>query len=66
MTLNKQVFVYIIVLFAAIYQDFPLYNIIGEIGRSPILLLIPFMLLYLLSNKTIKLSNYVVHFLKYL
>lgn len=66
MALNKQFFVYIIVLFAAIYQDFPLYKMIGEIGRSPILLLIPFMLLYLLSNKTIKFSNYVVHFLKYL
>ena len=66
MTLNKQVFVYLIILFAAIYQDFPLYNVVGEIGRSPMVLLCPFMLFYVLSNKTIILSNYVVSFFKYL
>ncbi len=66
MTVNKQVIVYLIVIFAAIYQDFPLYNLVGEIGRSPIILLIPFMLVYILSNKTIKFSNYTIHFLKYL
>jgi len=66
MTLNKQVFIYFIVLFAAIYQDFPLFNMIGEIGRSPMVLLCPLMLVYLLSNKNIMLSRYVVYFLKFL
>lgn len=66
MTLNKQVFIYLIVLFAAIYQDFPLYNYVGEIGRSPIILLTPFMLGYILSNKNIVVSTYVVSFIKFL
>ncbi|HUH24998.1 MAG TPA: hypothetical protein VLY87_00085, partial [Flavobacterium sp.] len=66
MTLNKQVFVYLIVLFAAIYQDFPLFNYIGEIGRSPMILLSPFMLIYILSNKNIVLSKYVVYFIKFI
>lgn len=66
MTLNKQVFIYLIVLFAAIYQDFPLFNLIGEIGKSPMVLLSPLMLLYILSNRTVKLSGYAVHFMKYI
>lgn len=66
MTINKQVIIYFIVLFAAIYQDFPLYNYIGEIGRSPIILLTPFMLVYIFSNKSIKISKYVEAFIKYL
>ena len=66
MTLNKQVFVYLIVLFAAIYQDFPLYNLVGELGRSPMVLLTPFMLVYIFSNKNIKLSSYTIHFIKFI
>jgi len=66
MTLNKQVIIYLIVIFAAIYQDFPLHNFIGEIGKSPVILLVPFMLVYILSNRTIKFSNYTVYYLKYL
>ena len=66
MTLNKQVIIYLIVIFAAIYQDFPLHNVVGEIGRSPVVLLAPFMLVYILSNQKIKFSNYAVHYLKYL
>ncbi|HLV50397.1 MAG TPA: hypothetical protein VKY44_00410 [Flavobacterium sp.] len=66
MTLNKQVFIYLIVLFAAIYQDFPLFNLIGEIGKSPMILLSPLMLVYILSNRTLKLSNYAIHFAKYI
>ena len=66
MTLNKQVIIYLIVIFAAIYQDFPLHNLVGEIGKSPVILLTPFMLVYILSNKTIKFSNYSIDFLKYL
>src|SRR5690606_7584281 len=66
MTLNKQVIIYLIVIFSAIYQDFPLHNLVGEIGRSPIVLLVPFMLVYIISNKTITFSNYAVHYLKYL
>ena len=66
MTLNKQVVIYIIILFAAIYQDFPLYNYIGEIGRSPIILLTPFMLAYIFSNKNIIVSKYVEAFIKFL
>lgn len=66
MTLNKQVVIYLIVIFAAIYQDFPLHNFIGEIGKSPVILLVPFMLVYILSNRTIKFSNYTVYYLKYL
>ncbi|UUV22430.1 hypothetical protein [Paenimyroides aestuarii] len=66
MTLNKQVIIYLIVFFAAIYQDFPLYNYVGEIGRSPIVLLSPFMLAYILSNKHIIVSKYVEAFIKFL
>lgn len=66
MTLNKQVVIYVIVLFAAIYQDFPLYNYIGEIGRSPIIVLTPFMLAYIFSNKNIIVSTYVIVFIKFL
>ena len=66
MTLNKQVVIYIIILFAAIYQDFPLYNYIGEIGRSPIILLTPFMLAYIFSNKNVIVSKYVEAFIKFL
>src|SRR5690606_7112919 len=66
MTLNKQVFIYLIVLFAAIYQDFPLYNLVGELGRSPMVLLTPFMLVYIFSTKNIKLSSYTIHFIRFI
>ncbi len=43
-TEKEQVFlaIYLIILLVlTVYQDFPLVNIIGEIGRSPIILLFP-------------------------
>jgi len=66
MAINKQVLIYFVVLFAAIYQDFPLYNLIGEIGRSPIFLMAPLMLVYIFSNKRIGISIYAQHYIKYL
>jgi hypothetical protein len=54
------------ILFLAIYQDFPLVTIFGEIARSPIIFVVPLMLFYLMSIKRIMVSNYIAYFIYYL
>jgi hypothetical protein len=53
------------ILFLAIYQDFPLVTVFGEIARSPIIFVIPLMLVYLMSLKKIMVSNYTEYFIYY-
>jgi hypothetical protein len=53
------------ILFLAIYQDFPLVAVFGEIARSPIIFVIPLMLIYLMSLKKIMVSNYTEYFIYY-
>lgn len=66
MPINKQVILYFFIILCAIYQDSPLFNLLGEIGKSPVILLSPLMLLYLMSHKQLMLSKYVVYFIKYI
>ncbi|MDO4728331.1 MAG: hypothetical protein Q4B43_04915 [Bacteroidota bacterium] len=66
MAINKQVILYFIIIFCAIYQDSPLFNLLGEIGRSPIVILCPLMLLYLMSHKNLTISKYTTYFVKYI
>jgi len=54
-----------IVLFSAIYQDFPLFNLFGEIARSPVVFLTPLMVVYLINLKKITVSNYSKLFILY-
>ena len=53
------------ILFLAIYQDFPLVTVFGEIARSPIIFVIPIMLIYLMSFKKIMVSKYMEYFIYY-
>ena len=53
----KGVFLFIVLL-CCVYQDFPLVNIVGEVGRSPIILLTPFLFVYLTLKRSIRLSFY--------
>lgn len=61
----KHIIFFVILLFLATYQDFPLMNTFGEIARSPMVFCAPFMLLYILSHQTIVLSKNLSYFIYY-
>jgi hypothetical protein len=74
---KKQLFLALylsLLLVLTIYQDFPLVNLIGEIGRSPIILLFPLFLFceiamlakYKKVMHTSKLQKYLFYFILYL
>ncbi len=54
------------VLLMAVYQDFPFVNYFGEIARSPIVFLTPFLVLYLFSEKKITLTDYTKNYGTYI
>lgn len=69
MEIKKQVFpilFFLMILFFATYQDFPLVNNFGEIARSPIVFVAPFMLVYILSHKKIVISKYLSYWIGYI
>lgn len=69
MEIKKQlipILFFLIVLLLATYQDFPLMNSYGEIARSPIVFVSPFMLIYILSHKKIIMSKYLSYWITYL
>ena len=66
MKISVKTIVFFIVFLMAIYQDFPLVNVFGEIARSPIVFLTLPMLLYLLSCQKLILSQYTRYFIYYL
>lgn len=69
MEIKKQIvpiLFFLMILFLATYQDFPLMNNFGEIARSPIVFLSPFMLIYILSHKKIIFSKYLSYWISYL
>lgn len=69
MEIKKQIlpiFFFLMILFLATYQDFPLMNNFGEIARSPVVFLSPFMLVYILSHKKIIFSKYLSYWISYL
>ena len=65
MRINRITILLFGILFFAIYQDFPLVIVFGEIARSPIIFAIPLMLIYLMSFKKIMVSNYTKYFIYY-
>ena len=66
MKINVKTIIIFFILLLAIYQDFPLVNVFGEIARSPIVFLIPPMLYYIFSFQKIKISKYTRYFIYYL
>ena len=66
MKINVKTLVFFFLLLLAIYQDFPLVNVFGEIARSPIIFLTPLMLLYLLMLQKITISSYAKYFIYYI
>lgn len=62
---NIQVVFMVVLLLLATYQDFPLVNTFGEIARSPIVFLTPFLLLYIFSHKEIIISKNLSYWLTY-
>lgn len=68
MEIKKQiapVLFFILLLFLATYQDFPLMNVFGEIARSPMVFCAPFMLLYILAHKKIIISKNLSYWIYY-
>lgn len=66
MKIKVKTVVFFIVLLLAIYQDFPLVKMFGEIARSPIIFLTIPMLVYLLMHQKLVLSKYTRYFIWYL
>lgn len=69
MEIKKQIvpiLFFLMILFLATYQDFPLMNNFGEIARSPIVFLSPFMLVYILSHKKVIFSKYLSYWISYI
>ena len=66
MKISVKTIVLFIILLLAIYQDFPLVNVFGEIARSPIVFLTLPMLLYLLIHQKLILSKYTRYFMYYI
>lgn len=64
--MNKTALLLLLLLFCTFYQDFPLVNFFGEIARTPIFIVVPPMLFYLLSFKRLVLSNYTKYFIYYI
>src|SRR6218665_2915157 len=66
MKIKVKTILFFIVLLMALYQDFPLVNIFGEIARSPIIFLTVPMLLYILIHQKLIVSKYVRYFIYYI
>lgn len=67
--MKLKVIVIFIVLFASVYQDFPLVNVFGELARTPIVFMsIPMGIYLLFSNKVYisKYNSYMILYLIYL
>lgn len=64
--MNIRIFALFFVLLISIYQDFPLINYFGEIARTPVIFVTPFLLLYFLKNKKIYVSEYSKIFIIYI
>lgn len=61
----KYIFSFLILLFLATYQDFPLMNVFGEIARSPVIFFSPLMLLYIFSHQKIIVSKNLSYWMYY-
>jgi len=66
MKIKVKTLVFFIVLLLALYQDFPLVNVFGEIARAPIIFLSIPMLVYLLLHQKLILSKYTRYFIYYI
>jgi hypothetical protein len=66
MKIKVKTVLFFIVLILAIYQDFPLVNVFGEIARSPIIFLTIPMLLYVLGQQKLVLSKYTRYIIYYI
>ena len=66
MKINIKTLLFFIVLLSALYQDFPLVNVFGEIARSPIVLLTIPMLIYIMMHQKLILSKYTRYFIYYI
>lgn len=66
MKIKIKTIVFFIVLLLALYQDFPLVNVFGEIARSPIIFLTIPMLIYILMHQKLTLSKYMRYFIYYI
>ena len=64
--MNLKTVIIFIFLIATIYQDFPLVNWFGEIARSPIFIITPLMMFYLLLKKKVKITFYTKCFILYI
>lgn len=61
----KGIFLFLVLL-CCVYQNFPFVNYVGEIGRSPVILLTPFFLVYLSFKRSISLSIYSRVYISYI
>lgn len=66
MKIKIKTVVFFVVLLMALYQDFPLVNVFGEIARSPIIFLTLPMLIYILMHQKLILSKYTRYFMYYI
>jgi len=66
MKIKIKTLLFFVVLLLALYQDFPLVNIFGEIARSPIIFLTLPMLIYILMHEKLILSKYTRYFMYYI
>lgn len=66
MKIKIKTLLFFVVLLLALYQDFPLVNIFGEIARSPIIFLTIPMLIYILMHQKLILSKYTRYFMYYI
>lgn len=66
MKIKIKTLLFFVVLLLALYQDFPLVNIFGEIARSPLIFLTLPMLIYILMHQKLILSKYTRYFMYYI
>lgn len=65
MKIKLNTLVFFVIILLAIYQDFPLVNVFGEIARSPIVFIALPMLVYLVLQSKVVLSRYTQYYLLY-
>lgn len=61
----KYIFFFLMLLFLATYQDFPMMNVFGEIARSPVIFCTPFMLVYIFAHQRIIISKNLSYWIYY-
>jgi hypothetical protein len=66
MKIKIKTLLFFVVLLLALYQDFLLVNIFGEIARSPLIFLTLPMLIYILMHQKLILSKYTRYFMYYI